>query len=81
MWFKAKTDAMREVSVQGGIDQEDWHLVGLDEKAELGKEWKDFKYTFTAMDVNTKEKKNRVGFVLGGAKGKVWVKDLDLKQG
>jgi hypothetical protein len=78
--FKAKADDAREVGVQGGIDQEDWHLIGLDEKAELGKDWKDYKYTFTASDVNTKEKKNRVGFVLGAAKGKVWVKDLALKQ-
>jgi len=77
--FKAKADDVREVGVQGGIDEEDWHLIGLDEKAELGKDWKDFKYTFTANDV--KEKKNRVGFVLGGAKGKVWVKDLVLKGG
>ena len=77
--FKAKSDATREVGVQAGIDEEDWHLIGLDEKAELGKEWKDYKYTFTANDV--KEKKNRVGFVLGAAKGKVWVKDLMLKQG
>ena len=35
--FKAKSDEMREVGVQGGIDMEDWHLIGLDEKAELGK--------------------------------------------
>ena len=79
--FKAKSDEMREMGVQAGIDQEDWHLIGLDEKAEVGKEWKDFKYTFTANDVNAKEKKNRVGFVLGAAKGKVWVKELVLKQG
>ncbi|HEV8606681.1 MAG TPA: carbohydrate binding domain-containing protein [Tepidisphaeraceae bacterium] len=77
--FKAKADEVREVGVQAGIDEEDWHLIGLDEKAELGKEWKDYKYTFTASEV--KEKKNRVGFVLGGAKGKVWVKELMLKGG
>ncbi len=77
--FKAKADEAREVGVQAGIDEEDWHMIGLDEKAELGKDWKDFKYTFTANDV--KANKNRIGFVLGGAKGKVWVKDLVLKAG
>jgi len=77
--FKAKADEVREVGVQAGIDEEDWHNIGLDEKAELTKDWKDYKYTFTANDV--KANKNRVGFVLGGAKGKVWVKDLVLKGG
>jgi|SRR6266571_4561856 len=77
--FKAKADDTREVGVQAGIDEEDWHMIGLDEKAELGKDWKEYKYTFTANDV--KANKNRVGFVLGGAKGKVWVKDLVLKGG
>jgi len=76
--FKAKSSEAREVRVQAGIDEEDWHLIGLDEQAEVGKEWKDYKFTFTANDV--KEKKNRVGFVLGGATGKLWVKDLTLKQ-
>ena len=75
--FKAKADETREVGVEAGIDQEDWHMIGLQEKAELGKDWKEYKYTFTANDV--KANKNRVGFVLGGAKGKVWVKDLVLK--
>ena len=75
--FKAKADEAREVGVEAGIDQEDWHMIGLQEKAELGKDWKEYKYTFTANDV--KANKNRVGFVLGSAKGKVWVKDLVLK--
>src|SRR5687767_14630817 len=77
--FKAKADDMREVEVNAGIDEEDWHMIGLQERAELTKEWKDYKYTFTASDV--KANKNRVGFVLGGAKGKVWVKEMVLKGG
>jgi len=77
--FKAKADEAREVDVEAGIDQEDWHMIGLQEKVELGKDWKEYKYTFTANDV--KANKNRVGLVLGGAKGKVWVKDLVLKGG
>jgi hypothetical protein len=75
--FKAKSSEDREVGVQAGIDGDDYHMIGLDEKADLTKEWKDHKFTFTASDV--KEKMNRVGFVLGGAKGKVWVKEMALK--
>jgi hypothetical protein len=75
--FKAKADAERTIKVQAGIDVEDWHTVGLDEEVTVGKDWKDYEYKFTAAD--TKPMKNRVGFVLGSAKGKVSVKDLVVK--
>ncbi|QOV91570.1 carbohydrate binding domain-containing protein [Humisphaera borealis] len=75
--FKAKSDVERAVRVQAGIDQEDWHLVGLDEEVTLGKEWKEYEAKFTATE--TVAMKNRVGFVLGMAKGKVYVKDLVVK--
>ena len=75
--FSAKADAERSIKVQAGIDEEDWHTVGLDEEVALGKAWKAYEYTFTATD--TRAMKNRFGFVLGSAKGKVWVKDAVLK--
>ena len=75
--FKAKADAERSTRVQAGIDEEDWHTVGLDEEVMLGKERKDYEFKFTAND--TKAMKNRIGFVLGMAKGKVYVKDLIVK--
>jgi hypothetical protein len=76
--FKAKADAARTMRTQAGIDEEDWHFIGLDEEVEIAKDWKDFKLTFTAKDV--KEKNNRVGFVLGNEKGVVQVKEMVLKQ-
>lgn len=75
--FTAKSDGERAIRVQAGIDQEDWHLVGLDEEINLGKEWKPYETKFTATD--TVAMKNRVGFVLGMARGKVFVKDLVVK--
>jgi hypothetical protein len=75
--FSAKADAERAVKVQAGLDEDDWHTVGLDEEVTLGKEWKKYEYTFTAAD--TKPGKSRFGFVLGSAKGKVWFKDVVLK--
>ena len=76
--FKAKASEERPVKVQAGVDEDDWHLVGLDEEVTLGKEWKEYEYKFTASDV--RPMKNRVGFVLGMAKGKVYVKDLVVAQ-
>jgi hypothetical protein len=75
--FKAKAADARSVKVQAGIDEEDYHTIGLDEQVDIGKDWKDYEYKFTAAD--TKPNKNRFGFVLGGEKGTVHVKDLVLK--
>jgi hypothetical protein len=77
--YKAKADPGRSIQVNAMIDADDWHTVGLQEDVELGKGWKDYSSTFTAENVN-KEKKNRVSFVLGGEKGKVWVKDVTLTE-
>lgn len=76
--FKAKAAADRDIKAQAAIDEEDWHNIGLDETASLTKDWKAFEYTFEASEV--KAGNNRVGFVLGGAAGKVWIKDAVLKQ-
>ena len=59
------------------IDQDDWHQIGLSELVDFGKEWKDYKYEFRA-DQTVKNGKNRISFVLGGDKGKVWLKDVTL---
>ena len=76
--FKAKADAARSIQVQAGQDEEPWGNLGLDEPLDLTTDWKDQTFTFTANDVKP-NKKNRVGFVLGAATGKVYVKDVVLK--
>jgi len=76
--FKAKASAARSVPVQAAIDQEDWHNIGLEETAEVTDDWKDFKYEFKAQ--NTAKNKNRIGFILGSEKGKVWIKDAVLAE-
>lgn len=74
--FKAKASPDRSVPVNAMIDQEDWHQIGLAETAELTGDWKDFKYEFKAEGVA--KEKNRISFILGGDKGKIWIKDLVL---
>jgi hypothetical protein len=74
--FKAKADAPRSMNVWAGIDEDDWHNIGLDEAVELTKEFKEFKFTFTPGDVRAN--KNRIGFIIGGEKGKVSVQDVKL---
>lgn len=76
--FKAKALADRSILVNAGIDQDDWHMVGLTETVELQKDWKDFKFEFKADQ--TVAGKNRIGFVMGTEKGKIWVKEVVLTQ-
>src|SRR5689334_2856354 len=77
--YKAKGDPARTIQVNAMIDVDDWHPIGLSEDVELTKDWKDYSSTFKAENV-AKEKKNRVSFVLGGDKGKVWIKDISLTE-
>lgn len=76
--FKAKASADRSVRLNAGIDQDDWHMIGLDEEVNLTKDWKEYKHEFKADQ--TVANKNRVGFQLGQEKGKVWVKELVLAE-
>lgn len=76
--YKAKVSESCEIHIVAGIDQDDWHLIGLDDAVSLGTDWQDFKSTFTVSD--PVEKTNRIGFQLGQSKGKVWFKDVILKE-
>ena len=77
--YKAKGDPTRSVMVMSGIDEDDWHAVGLQEDVELGKEWKEHTHTFKAESV-AKNNKNRIGFILGTETGKIWIKDAALTE-
>lgn len=74
--FQAKADTATEIPVNASIDVDDWHMAGLTETAQVGKDWKKVEFEFTATDV--KANKNRISFILGGTKGKVWIKDCVL---
>jgi hypothetical protein len=75
--YKAKGDPERSITADAGIDEEDWHGVGLREEIGLTTDWKEQTHTFKAENV-AQGGKNRIGFILGAGKGKVWVKDLTL---
>jgi hypothetical protein len=76
--FKAKAEADRPITVGASINQDDWHSIGLQETAELTKEFKEIKYEFKAEQ--TVAGKNRVGISVGNEKGKVWVKEMTLTE-
>lgn len=77
--YKAKADPARSITATATIDEDDWHAIGLQEDAELTRDWKEQTHTFKAENV-VKPAKNRLGFFLGNEKGKVWIKDLTLTE-
>lgn len=76
--FKLKAPDASEILLLGLINEEDWHEIGLHETLGPSDDFKEYEFTFTATDV--KESNNRIGFVLGGSKGTVSVKDLSLSE-
>ena len=77
--FRAKADAPRLLPVNAGLDQADWHNVGLDATAALTTKWQTFRYTFTAHDAVPQH--SRLAFVLGGQTGTVWIDLLKIHAG
>ena len=77
--YKAKGDPARSITLSAMIDEEDWHNIGIQEDVEAGKEWKEHTTTFKAENV-AKNNKNRIGFILGTEKGKIWIKDAALTE-
>jgi hypothetical protein len=75
--FEAKSPERRAVIVVAGIDEDDYHEIGLHEEIfATSVEYKKYDYTFTASD--TAPNKNRLGFVLGTEKGSVLIKNLKM---
>jgi hypothetical protein len=77
--FRSKSDKPRPLNVNAGLDQADWHNIGLNATADLGTDWKTFHFAFEAHDVVSDH--GRVAFVLGNQTGTVWISDLQVKPG
>ncbi|HTZ21602.1 MAG TPA: carbohydrate binding domain-containing protein [Opitutaceae bacterium] len=76
--FKARAAAKRAAQIYAGVNEDDYHPIGLDEVIDLAPAWHDFTFTFTADSVAAKN--NRLGFSLGQEKGPVWLKDVTLTE-
>ncbi len=74
--FQAKASVNRKVTVSAGIDQEDWHSIGLRETVALTGEFQRFEFKFRAQRVV--KDKNRIGFVLGDETGTVFVREMSV---
>lgn len=77
--FQARADEARPLAVNTGLDQPDWHGVGLAATAQVGPSWKSYHYLFTAH--NVVDGHNRVAFTLGSRRGTVWIRDLQITPG
>lgn len=77
--FRGKCSQPAKVSIGATLDQEDWHNVGLSGSLDLSTEWKKYKFSFTCQSPVAGH--NRVGFVLGNARGKIEIKDFSIQPG
>ncbi len=75
--FQARASAKRDAQVYVGVNDDDYHAVGLDEVIALTPEWKKFQFTFQAETAAPKNN-NRLGFLVGQEVGTVWIKDVTL---
>ena len=66
----------RSVMVRAGIDDDDFHSIGFDQRISLTEQFGSFEFKFRAHDVAPN--RNRFGFMLGGEDGAVFVKDMSL---
>ena len=77
--FEAKSAERRAIIVVAGVDQDDYHEIGLHEEIfATSVEFKKYTYTFQAS--GTAAGKNRLGFVLGTEKGSVTIRNLRLEK-
>ena len=77
--FRAKADAPRTVTLAAGLDQADWHLIGLSKSFDLTTDWKEFHAVFTAQ--NAVPGHSRLAFTLGDSVGTVSIQDLQIHPG
>ena len=77
--FRAKAEADHEAFVYAGLDQADWHKVGLETRLHLSPEWKAFRFVFTAR--GTVPGHSRVSLILGDKPGTVSVADFQVAAG
>ena len=75
---KARASVQRVGQIYAGVNEDDYHPIGLDEALDLTPTWRDFTFTFTADSVAAKN--NRLGFSLGQEKGTIWLKDVTLAE-
>ena len=74
-----KAPQSSEILLLGLINQEDWHEIGLHEEMGSSDDFKQYEFTFTALN-DVVPNNNRIGFVLGADKGTVSIKDLTLTE-
>ncbi len=77
--FQGRADQPRTIAVSAGLDQDDWHEVGLSRTVRVNKGWKPFRLVFTAK--RTRPGHCRVVFALGQAAGRIELAGVRLERG
>lgn len=76
--FWAKADHSRPITVEMGLDLNDWHNIGLSHRVELLPEWRRYDVTFTPL--HTVRDHTRLSFLLADALGQVDLANVSLQR-
>ncbi len=77
--FWAKADPARQVNLNNFRAHDPWGTLGLNASVDLGKDWKQYTFSFTASET---EDRARIGFSdLAGHTGTLWLAKVSLKPG
>lgn len=77
--FRARSDSERQVSVTAMLDAPDWHNIGLQKSADVGTDWRTFRYPFVVSGAGSLV--CRVTFAFGTATGHVDIAGLSVTPG
>jgi hypothetical protein len=75
--FSARANKETKLGVVSQLIESPWTNLGLSETVDLNTEFKHFEIPFT---VNNTTDKAKIGFIVGNSKGKIEIKDVNLKE-
>jgi hypothetical protein len=76
--FRARADVPRPIRLFGGIDEPDWHDIGLNQSVPLTERWETHQYQFRAKGLAAE---NTIQFIVGERTGTVWIADFTVTSG
>jgi hypothetical protein len=73
LFFWAKSDRARGVTLSAQKDSPDWRSYGLEERVAIDTDWREYNVTFTANETTSQ---SRIQFKVGETTGAIWIDNV-----
>ena len=77
LFFSAKSNRVRPLTLSAYKDSPDWRNYGLKERITIGTDWREYSVSFTANETTTE---SRIQFEVGETTGSVWIDNVRLHE-